>query len=489
MNINLPKLFLPITLLLLAVSCQKNTIEEPGTEVPETNLVADYGHAVVWEWNELYTRIDKDALGFRPIPGPRALAYMGLSAYEIAVPGMPDFKSLKTQWGNDLKIPDFQQGQEIHWPTALNTSYAFLMKKFFFKTNFVEGFGHINNTEAQKMIATLETGLEAKYKAEVNDLVVFNDSKAWGEKVATAIWNWAITDTYGHEADLNPLSNDPTKGDLFYYNWRAKSMVDGKVVPGKWQPTNDNPDGGMFPYAGRMRTFVTNDAQKLCPPPLAYSENKTSPFYAQALEVYSLSNPDMRYEDRWVSEFWSDDIFGQTFSPPTRIMAILDQVLVIEKSNLEKAVEAVAKLGLGLNDYGMACWHSKYVYNLERPETYIKRMIDPDWEPILVNTVNGVQGVTPAFPAYPSGHSTFGGGAGILLADLFGQNYEFTDLCHKDRTEFLGIPRTFNSFEDAGYENALSRVTLGVHFRMDCVAGVALGQAISRRVLKLPWKK
>jgi hypothetical protein len=266
-------------------------------------------------------------------------------------------------------------------------------------------------------------------------------------------------------------------------------MVDGKVVPGRWQPTNDNPDGGMFPFGGRFRAFVTNEAQKLCPPPLTYSENQTSPFYAQALEVYSLSNPDMKYEDRWVSEFWSDDIFGQTFGPPTRILAILDQVLVIEKSNLEKAVESVAKLGIGLNDFGVACWHSKYVYNLERPETYIKRLIDPNWEPILVNTVNGVQGWTPAFPAYPSGHSTFGGGAGVLLADLFGQNYEFTDLCHKDRTEFLGIPRTFNSFEDAGYENALSRVTLGVHFRMDCVAGVALGQAISRRVLKLPWKK
>ncbi|MEP7323195.1 MAG: vanadium-dependent haloperoxidase, partial [Saprospiraceae bacterium] len=276
----------------------------------------------------------------------------------------------------------------------------------------------------------------------------------------------------------------------FYYNWKVKSLDSGgKVIPGKWYPTNDNPDGGMFPFGGRMRTFATNESQKLCPPPLAYSESKTSPYYAQALEVYTLSNPTMKYEDRWVSEFWSDDIFGQTFGPPARLFAIMDQVMVTDKVNLQTAVECAAKLGLAANDFAVACWHSKYVYDIERPENYIKRLVDPVWEPILQNTVTGVKGVTPSFPSYPSGHSTFGGGGGTILADIFGQNHEFTDLCHKDRTEFLGTPRTYASFEDAGYENALSRVTLGVHFRMDCLAGVVLGQGIARRVIKLPWKK
>jgi len=486
MKTKLLRIVFPLALLIFVIGCQKNAVDDEG-QGDQENLVADFNHSTVWEWNELFLRIDKDAIGYRPNPTPRALAYMGLSTYETAVAGMPSFKSLKNQFGPELKIPELPEGQKIHWPTAINANYAYLMKKFFSQTSFVEGFGHLSNADAQKLIESLEYGLESKYKAEINDLVILNDSKAWGENVATAIWSWAITDPYGHEANQNPLSNDPSK--QFYYNWRAKSQdVNGKIIPGKWEPTNDNPDGGMFPFGGRFRTFVTNEAQKLCPPPLSYSESKTSTFYAQALETYTLSNATMPYTDRWVSEFWSDDITGQTFSPPSRMIAILDEALVLEKSNLEKAIESVAKLGLSLNDFAVACWHSKYVYNVMRPETYIQRIIDPNWEPLLTNTLTNERGLTPAFPAYPSGHSTFAGGSAVILAYLFGSNYEFTDLCHKGRTEFLGTPRTFNSFEDAMTENAFSRITLGVHYRMDCTAGLNLGQQIARRVLKLPWK-
>ena len=42
----------------------------------------------------------------------------------------------------------------------------------------------------------------------------------------------------------------------------------------------------------------------------------------------------------------------------------------------------------------------------------------------------------------------------------------------------------------AGDENAISRVLLGVHFRMDCDAGVELGRQVASRILtKIPWKK
>lgn len=475
-----------LAFVLFVASCKNdNGIETP---LEETKFVKDYDHSVIYEWNELFMLIDKDALGYRPLPGPRAQAYLGLSAYETAVPGMPSFNSLKAQWGNQLQIPNFEPTKKIHWPTAINASYGYLMERFFFKTKFVEGAGHLTNTEAQRKIDALQNVLESKYKSEINDATIFNDSRAWGESVAAAVWKWAITDPYGHESDLNPLNNDKTKE--FVYDWKSKSLdANGKQIPGKWVPTNDNPDGGMFPFGGRFRTFATTESQKVCPPPVPFSESTSSRFYAEALNVYNSSNSNMSYEQRWIAEFWSDDIFGQTFSPPTRLVAIMDQILVKEKSDLEKAVEAAAKLGLALNDFGVSCWHSKYLYNLERPEHYIKRLIDKNWEPILVNTVNNVSGITPSFPAYPSGHSTFGGGGGVILAHLFGQNYEFTDLCHKGRSEFIGTPRTFGSFEDAGLENALSRVPLGVHFQMDCFAGVDLGKGVARRVIALPWKK
>ena len=142
------KLFIiPFCLVLLVIGCKQDQIDPDPTPSETKGLVKDFKHEVIFEWNELYMLIDKDALGYRPLPGPRALAYMGFSAYETAVPGMPDFNSLKTQWGTELQIPSLDASKKIHWPTAINASYGYLMERFFFKTKFVEGPGHITNSE------------------------------------------------------------------------------------------------------------------------------------------------------------------------------------------------------------------------------------------------------------------------------------------------------------------------------------------------------
>ena len=57
-----------------------------------------------------------------------------------------------------------------------------------------------------------------------------------------------------------------------------------------------------------------------------------------------------------------------------------------------------------------------------------------------------------------------------------------TDRTHEGRTEFQGMPRTFKSFEDMAHENALSRLALGVHFRMDCEEGLRLGLLSGQKI-------
>jgi hypothetical protein len=210
--------------------------------------------------------------------------------------------------------------------------------------------------------------------------------------------------------------------------------------------------------------------------------------YAQALEVYSRTvNPS--YDDVWIAEFWSDDLVNLTFSPGPRFLAIASEVFRDKNSNLETALYTDAKLGMAISDGVVACWNSKYVYNYERPETYIRRVIDPNWKTILSNPLNSPTGLTPSFPAYPSGHSTMAGAAAEVLSDIFGISYAMTDRCHENRTEFDGRPRYYNSFYDMADEDAISRVPLGVHFRMDCEVGVNLGKRCARKVNDLPWKK
>ena len=55
-------------------------------------------------------------------------------------------------------------------------------------------------------------------------------------------------------------------------------------------------------------------------------------------------------------------------------------------------------------------------YNLIRPISYIKKYIDPRWEPVLN---------TPPFPEYPSGHSTASAAAATVLTAFFGDADEF----------------------------------------------------------------
>lgn len=146
-----------------------------------------------------------------------------------------------------------------------------------------------------------------------------------------------------------------------------------------------------------------------------------------------------------------------SISPPTRLVAIANQVVEAEGLDLAGSAELYAKMGMSLNDAGVAIWFSKYYYNVERPISYIRRILSkqyPDaasWSTLLNNRFAGFEGITPAFPAYPSGHSGFGGAGGKILSSFFEftpqhpGTYAFTDRCHENRSaaEFLGMPRSF----------------------------------------------
>jgi membrane-associated phospholipid phosphatase len=142
-----------------------------------------------------------------------------------------------------------------------------------------------------------------------------------------------------------------------------------------------------------------------------------------------------------------------------------------------EAVEAYAKVGIAVTDAFIACWDTKYRYNLLRPVTYIRDQIDPTWLPLLA---------TPPFPEYTSGHSVQSGAAFYVLADVFGENSAFTDRTHEDR----GLPpRRFDSFDAAAREAAISRLYGGIHYRPALERGLAQGRCIGEAVTRLPFQR
>jgi hypothetical protein len=348
-----------------------------------------------------------------------------------------------------------------------------MMPRFFTNPNpdaKVDWDAHVNNYNA---LFLAEAGLER-----------FNASLAYGKAVGEAMWNFAVTDQYGHDAYKNPFGNFTTGEE---YDWAAHYQK-----PGDWVATLPGPGKGMGPFFGKARAFAISAEEKKCLPPsvyfMEYSTNQHSEYYSQAIQTYT-KNAAQDYATEWIGEFWSDDLLELTFSPGPRWIAVANQVLVNEGSDLEVSLEACAKVGLALNDAAVGCWHSKYIYNIERPVTYINTYIDQNYKPNLYNPLTGEDGISPSFPAYPSGHSTMGAAGAEALASVFGYAYSMTDRCHQGRTQFEGTPRTFGSFYEMALENAWSRVLLGVHWRMDSDEGVRFGTVIGRKVNALPWKK
>ncbi|MBK6785546.1 MAG: hypothetical protein IPG79_18705 [Saprospiraceae bacterium] len=449
--------FLLFSGMLVLSSCKKDIPQ--GDEIQISLPAAQYASKVAQEWNDLYIEIDRFAPGYRPCPTTAAQGYLGIACYEALVAGMPEYQSIQHEVG--VEIPAVFKGVEYHWPTVYNAVQAYLMKRFF---------PHISENLIAKM-TLLEKKYNELYSNEI-DSEVFNRSNLYGKEVAAAVWNWAKTDVVSTDAYL----------DIFQgYNWATRYNK-----PGDWRPTSAGLQNGMFPYWGQARTFVISEDMKICRPPITHSDDPQSELYVQALEVVeTVKNQNLVN----IGVFWSDDLLGLTFSPPIRFLAIANQIYAHEEVSLEKAIVSNAKLGITLNDIAVGCWNSKYHYNVERPETYIRRNINPEWQTKLNDPVSGVKGITPAFPAYPSGHSTFGAGGAEVLASEFGYSYAMTDRCHENRTEFYGTQKHLPVYVPWQKKMHFQEFILVYTSRMDCDEGLRYGTEIGRQVDRLPWKK
>ena len=139
-----------------------------------------------------------------------------------------------------------------------------------------------------------------------------------------------------------------------------------------------------------------------------------------------------------------------------------------------------ATLNAAIADAYIASLDSKYVYNFWRPITAIQRagtdgndLTTPDlgWQPLLL---------TPPVPDYPSAHAAAGGAASTVLISFFGgDNYTFTF-----SSTIPVPPRTFTRISDAAKENAISRMLVGIHFRLACTVGYEQGVDVGEWAVK-----
>jgi hypothetical protein len=444
------RLAMALFLFGLVTACDPDREDEINT-LPSADL---YDSDLTLEWMKLTLKLTKETAGFTPPVAARMFGYVGLALYEAVRPGMPGYLSLGGQVTglSTVDLPKPETNADYHWPTVANAALGSIVKACYAPASAQNLF----------LIATLEQRYEELYLLRVEGDVL-KRSKEFGRAVASAIAKYANSD-----------------GQEFCYqnNFPANFVV--STGTSFWIPTPPAFQKiPLQPLWGQVRTFYPNNADlATLPPPVAYSTDKTSQFYQQALEVYTTVN-NVTPAQKMIAEFWSDDP-GRTFTPPGHSISIAIQVLEKEKANLSKAAETLAKVGMGVHDAFVTCWNAKYTYNLMRPVSYINAQIDPNWKTILN---------TPPFPEYTSGHSTQSGASAQILSDLFGYNYKFTDRSHEGRTDINGSPRDFNSFLDAANEAAISRLYGGIHYRMGNEQGLTQGIRVGKNISKLKFKE
>jgi PAP2 superfamily len=436
--------------------------KDPEPPKPSIKTVKDYSADITYAWNSLYVSIIKHTPGYRPPVSARALAHIGLAAYESVAPGMKDYQSIAANFPT-LKIPAIETGKTYHWGVSANAAYLYSIRSYIQNINAIDF----------KKADSIANFFNAKYQLEC-DTETFARSKKFGEDVGNAVYLYSVEDGQTQAfANNKPLDYMPPRGE------------------DKWQSTIPDFLPALTPTWGRVRTFFFNPNDLKAVDPIKFSTDKTSEFYKEAMEVYNAVK-NKTTESKWVAEFWSDDLHTYTVDAAGRWIMIADAYMKEKKVDLETAIFMDAKMGILLHDAAVACWKEKYTYNLLRPTTYIIGNIEQSWRPILRDPTKPIGqqiGVTPQHPSYPSGHSVFGAAAAEILIATFGDKIVFTDRTHENENYFDGRPRSFTSFTAMANENAFSRIPLGVHYRMDCVEGLRLGKLVGQRINAVSWKK
>lgn len=397
-------------------------------------------------WYRLVLELVRHTPTYSPPVASRAFGYIGVTGYEAVASGVRDMQTMAGQLNGLSPVPGRDPAQTYDEAVVLDAALASAAQDFFANTG---------PTGQRAMLAMAKSQL-AKAANGV-DADVAARSQAYGQQVAQHIIDWSKSDGGAVIENM---------GFPFEY-----PLIE---VDGHWKPTSliRQQQRPLLPHWGSNRPFaMPADADCDLPAPVAYSEDPASEMYKEAVEVMD-TKTNLTDEQKKIARFWSDDPMLSP-TPPGHWISIALQILRRDEADTKVSVDVMARLGISVADAFIANWKTKYEYDSLRPITYIRKVMDPKWESLLI---------TPPFPEFPSGHSTQSGAAASVLTAIWGDNFAFEDATHADD----GIaPRPFAGFWAAAQEAADSRLYGGIHFRPAIEQGLDQGRCVGAFVISL----
>ena len=432
------KIVFILTTAFLAIACGKN---EAPIEVGPEDLHGAVDHVTQIMVHDI----------FSPPVASRIYAYPNIAAYEIMAQENKDYKSLAGQLRDLKSIPAASADKSVNFRLAALIAHMDMSRRLIFSEDRMEVY---------------RDSLYNIWKGQ--NETEFEDSKEYGLQVAEHISSWMNEDNYSQTRTM------------------PKFTVNTED-PSRWQPTPPAYMDGIEPHWSKIRPFVIDSASQFRPtPPPPFSMEEGSDFYKEVKEVYDISNEITakgdESEEVAIAQFWDCNPYvsvtrghlmfaTKKITPGAHWIGIVKIASRKSESDFDRTLLAYTKTSVAIADAFISCWDEKYHSNLIRPETLINEYFDDSWEPVLQ---------TPPFPEYTSGHSVVSGAAATSLTSIFGDDFAFDD----DTELQYGLPvRSFNSFNEAANEAAISRMYGGIHYRAAVDVGVKQGRDLGKLVV------
>lgn len=363
----------------------------------------------------------------------RFFAYACLAGYEVVAQHDSAYASMHGRLNGYPKMERPTSGQEYSYQLSAVLAMLETAKKM--------------QPSGGTLLEEYEQGLLDSLRREGVAEQVIAGSLSYARQVGEQVLAYAKADRY------NRISNYP--------------RYTPKEGEGQWYPTPPGFFAPVEPFFNTVRPFTLDTCVQFKPePPVSFSADKKSPFYRLMHQTYE-EGAGLDQEKRAIAAFWDCNPFAlqesghllvglKKISPGAHWLGITGIACEQAGVGFNEAMKINTLVSVSLMDGFVACWDEKFRSNRIRPETAIRRHIDPSWRPLLQ---------TPPFPEYLSGHSVISAAAATVLTHCLGEGFAYTDTVE----ERYGLPaRSFSSFQQAAEEAGLSRLYGGIHF-MDAV--------------------
>ena len=490
--------------------------------LPPTEEPAVYNTNYIFYWNNVALELNRLTHSLAGPQGGPALSSSALGILHLAIHDAyfavkPDVKGkIKTYLSKDAQDPAYKLpdvGGSTDAANAVAAASVTVLEQLY--------------TQPSPTVATATTfQLKQQLRQMTKDfapLDTLGTSYRFGILVGKAILNLLSIKPGDPGADQGSYRPKP---GLYKFN-------DEPTNPVRMLPVDpNNPNGPQqaariyyAPFYGiSAKRFAVQkpDSHIIADPPVGFGVNQMAEYSAAVTNAIAeggsrdLNSTHRSADQTTGAMFWAYDGSNLIGTPPRLYNQILRQV-AWDKRPTSPEPEAMnadfarlfALANAALADAGIFAWREKFHFEFWRPLSGVRNepnaaIADPLWLELGAPDTNSNRiAFKPPFPAYPSGHATFGGtmfqimrryyndrdGTNVApdAPDSIGFKFVSDELNGINRdlrqpydpaqpiTEQVGNVRTrvvrrFPSLWAAIFENAISRIWLGVHWQFDAFA-------------------